>query len=371
MTRYNSLYFLSLLLVALLAYSCEDPKPAEKPKTDPPVVNTDTPGDDKEKPSIIETAITPKDSMLIKLTAYYAAIGSSTKGVGEYFSPTVSRYYSQEGISRTKVQQSIENTYKNFKKRTITIDPTSMKITEEDDGWWLEFGGTVEVTKVGESTPKVESFHNLFRFDQDYLIDEYGSYSVERDPARAFETRSLDGPTSAKAANPGLEDAILGIIKAMQAGDLSKVDAYLMPDHGIYLAIRPGAFDAVYQGKNLDEVLAYAPYFKEGIPGMGCPLEQGAVPGFSCETEDMFDKQGCFMSPLSGYSHISDMMANLNSYDVSDFSVSQIAKARAMEKLASRQVIQTREGLQMVLGQNAAGAWKLLVLDFARYSCGA
>mgnify|MGYP000297767972 CR=1 FL=1 len=161
------------------------------------------------------------------------------------------------------------------------------------------------------------------------------------------------------------------IAPALAAGNWEKLDSYLMPEHGLYLSLRPGAFDAVYHGESITNLMEYMPWYKGGIENFGCSPEQSDVPNFSCETAKMFSKQGCFLAPLKKYSRLSDMMANLNSYEVSDYSVSEIAKARKAEATAGYQLVHTREGLQIIFGKNAAGAWKLLVLDFSRFSCGA
>lgn len=370
MKKLSAYPVLILLLSILFIVACDDKPASNGPGTDKPPVDTVVNPVDPEPPQRTG-AITPKDSILSKLRAYYADLGNQAGDVGKYFSPNVSRYYSRENVNRASVEQSIKGTFKNFVSRNVTVDPASIKLTEEDDGWWAEFKGVVAYQKKGETSITEDDFHNLFRFDQDYLIDQYGSYSAERDPAAAFTTKEIDETPSAKAANPDLQSAIAGIISGLAQGDLEKVDSYVMPEYGLYLSTRPGAFDAVNHGTNYSELIGYIPFFKEGIKGLGCNPEESAMPTFSCDDDNMFSKKGCFMGPISDYKRISDLMANLNSYDVSDFSVSEIAKARKMEKAASIQVVQTREGLHIVLGQNPAGAWKLLVLDFSKYSCGA
>ena len=363
-----SAYPLLVFLLSLLLFAaCDD-----KPTTDKPVDDNPALEDTVVQEPIKRTgAITPKDSILSKLQAYYADLGNKSDDIGKYFSPTVSRYYSRENISRAEVQKSITGTYKDYDTRNVTVSPSSIKLLEEDDGWWADFKGEVVFQKKGQAQASSDEFHNLFRFDQDYLIDEYGAYSEDRDPAAAFSTKEIDETPSVKAANPNLNSTISGLVKALANGDLAKVDSYVMPEHGLFLALRPGAFDAVYHGTNYSEVIEYMPYFKEGIKGFGCNPKESDFPRFSCDSDDMFSEEGCFLAPIKGYKRISDLMANLNSYEVTDFSVSEIAKARKMEKAASMQLLHTREGLHVVLGQNDAGAWKLLVLDFSKFNCGA
>lgn len=369
MKKLSTSSLLSLLFAMLFVLACDDKPASNGNVTTPPKKDTVVATPDPEPPRRVG-AITPKDSILSKLRAYYTDLGNKAD-VGKYFSPTVSRYYSRENISREKVEQSIKGTYQNFDARTVTIHPASMELTEEDDGWWVVFKGVVAYRKKGENNTTEDNFHNLFRFDQDYLIDQYAAYSAERDPAAILDTRSVDETPAAKAASPDLQSAVIGIISGLAEGDLSKVDSYITPEHGLYLSTRPGAFDAVNHGSNYSELIHFIPFFKEGIKGLGCRLEAASMPVFSCDDINMFSKKGCFMGPVTDYKRISDLMANLNGYEVSDFSVSEIAKARKMEKAASIQVVQTREGLHIILGQNAAGAWKLLVLDFSKYSCGA
>ena len=361
---------ITILFAVLVIAACDNDKPADNTTTPPDITVNENGG---QEPVQQKAAITPKDSILSKLRAYYEALGNESGDVGTYFSPTVSRYFSRENISRSEVQKSIIGTYKTFESRIVMVDPNSIKLTEEDDGWWAEFKGSVAYMKSddGSTGATEDEFHNLFRFDQDYLIDQYGAYSQERDPAAAFQTRDLDATPSAKAANPDLQSTVRGISEALAAGNWEKLDSYLMPEHGLYLSLRPGAFDAVYHGESITNLMEYMPWYKGGIENFGCSPEQSDVPNFSCETAKMFSKQGCFLAPLKKYSRLSDMMANLNSYEVSDYSVSEIAKARKAEATAGYQLVHTREGLQIIFGKNAAGAWKLLVLDFSRFSCGA
>lgn len=373
MTNQANISYIGILLLAFTLMACGGESNSST-TTNPPITDqssTDSVVVMEPPTNTIKTTITPKDSVLKKLTAYYNALANKSDAVGEYFSPTVSRYFSRENISRIEAAKQVKGTYKSFSQRQVKVDPGSMKLTEEEDGWWVEFKGTVQYTKTGQNESSTDNFHNLFRFDQDYLIDQYGAYSKERDPAAAFETRSLDEPASKTAANPDLESAVAAIVSGLATGDFAKVDAYVTAEHGLYLAMRPGAFDAVYHGEGFDALLGYVPFFEKGIQGLRCNIEKSNIPNFSCDDINMFSKKGCFLAPVSDYKRISDLMVNLNSYEVTDYKVGEIAKARRMQKLASQQVVQTSESLQIVLGQDDSGAWKLLVLDFAKFNCGA
>ena len=312
------------------------------------IVDRDIPDDPQEK--------SPQDKVTEILQAYYHDLSAAQINEDEYFAPTVEKFFSSENLPRQKVAQSIRNGFSGFDSRDIKIYRESMVIEPNGDGYVAEFSGVSVVKRTGSEETERQEFKNRVTFNSDFEITRYeslGAPNTSRQTARSI-------PTQIQAAKE--------ILSALSSGKYEQAAKYIHPKIGYYFVTQPGAMSVPYKCSDLNTMVSYASWFKNGIPNLGTDLKEEALPGFNCG--DLFSKEGTFIAEVSDYSAISSLMGALNRAEVGNYDEKLIGDVKSLEKYITWQIIDTYSATSLLLG-NIDGKWYLLGIDIAAYDCSA
>ncbi|MEM6807356.1 MAG: hypothetical protein AAF696_38495, partial [Bacteroidota bacterium] len=184
------------------------------------------------------------------------------------------------------------------------------------------------------------------------------------------KSRSLE---AANASAPSSVDGAAGIAKTVleefKSGNFAKCKALIHPKYGFYMVGQPGAYSVPYHLNSFDEIFKKAPWLKKGTE-MYTNLQAEPIPEFTCEGDNYFAKEGCFITEVSGYRNLSELMKALRQAEFDEFGPDVIKRASQIEKLIKVEVVETKSGIAYYYGQEA-GKWYLFVIDTAQYGCSA
>lgn len=297
------------------------------------------------------------------LLAYYSDLSKEKLSDEKYFAERVEYFFGKRNITREEVIQSIRNGFASVENRTIQIDTVSIKIKQQKVQFVAEFSGQVKFTRASDQSLVDESFYNQVTFNDKLKIVRYESLEAHQDvtqkPANIFR-KAVSEPSQ----------AIIEFLDAWTNEDKEQINTFIYPQTGFYYITRPGAMDAIYQGKEFEAVFekAYTSWTRELLRKASCedPREE-SLPEYDCEN---FSKAGCFIAENTEYEKVSYLMDVLVKNDLAKFSNQEIQKAKKAESLISHQVVITSSTLSMCWGK-VDDKWYIIVLDIASYDCSA
>ena len=323
----------------------------------------------QEQPELIAAS----ENIKKQLTAYYSDLAREEINVADYYAPEVRTFFKQKGLSRDQIQKSLENGFQRVENRSLSLDENSLQITQDGDLYQARFSGNVSYTRSSDKSIVEESFSNQVTFNSNFEILSYESIDasqlvVKDEPSPGSPVKSVT-----KRRDPAGPEAFQGHLQAFlqywKANKNADIQTYIHPNIGFYYITRPGAMDAVYHGKNFEEVFkeAYTPWVPGLLKQISCKPKFEEIPEFDC---DGFSKEGCFVASLSSYSRASELMKALTQSEVGKFSKEMDLGVEKAEGMVSYQVIVTDQALSMSWG-TIQGKWYLLFLDVATYDCSA
>ncbi|MDB4285979.1 hypothetical protein N9933_01595 [bacterium] len=338
-------FFLTILFI----FGCGN----ETKTTKPVQQNPDTKVPDSPKEPTSEEQITKN------LLAYYQAIEGKEIDIDGYFAPIVERFYSQKNQRNDKVGAIIRNGYSRIQDRKITIDLASIDISSVGSNFEVDFQGHGSTLLSGETERKEEDFHNLFVFDQNYKIIQYGAFESPEGLTSKSNTSTLAGEA--------LSEVNKIISSELKKSNLAEADKCIHPGTGVIYLTKSGAFDAIYVCKTLADIPQYSPWMKESLKEIRCKIQLETVPKFDCED---FSKAGCFLDKTNNYNRISSVINSLQENELINLTDQQITQAKILEKQVQVQLVITEQGLALYFGK-IDGEWRLLVIDGAVFDCSA
>ena len=343
--------FLAVCVLSFLLIACDDgPPKTEKPATTAaqPAAPTSSAG------SSGSNEINVQDTILKQLQSYYRDLAAKKLQEDKYFSPILLRYYSQENKTREEVGAMIRRAFEGIERREITINPTSLNISQLGDDHEVRFSGSVKVRRTGETADQTEDFHNRFVFDKNFRIKVYDKDADVKSPQTQRNSQNSLDP-----------QAIQEIMASYSHADgIQESEA---PDAGIYYMKRSGAFEKGYHYDNPAQLMEDHPEVKTLLGEMSCEMKTAALPLFDC---DGFSKEGCFLDKISDYSRLSEVFKAMDEYDIEKVSPSEISTAQAAEKLITCQLTHTADGIALLFGK-VEGKWELIAIDASVFDCSA
>lgn len=338
--------------------SCGDEKSAQKQPenttNNAPTPVEQTSSEDQAKEKIVDI-----------LSAYYTDLAAEKLDEDKYFAPELEQFYSSKAIPREKVGKSIRNGFESVEDRHITFDPRTLRVQKAGDGYISEFSGESFHTRSSDGEKVNASFKNQVKFNKDFEIIAYGD-----NKSKSSQTsRSLPPKEASVSAVQQTSPMATTVLNEFKTGSFQKSPSYIHPKLGFYLIGQPGAYSVPYHLTSFEEVFKKAPWLKNGTD-MYNELKAESVPTFTCEGDDYFDKNGCFIEDSGNYSSLTGLMKALRQAEFDDFGPEAVNKAANIEKLVKIEVVETKSGTAFYYGEEA-GKWYLLIIDMASYNCSA
>ncbi|MEM6801833.1 MAG: hypothetical protein AAF696_10555, partial [Bacteroidota bacterium] len=225
------------------------------------------------------------------LSNYYTDLAAENLNEHEYFAPKLEQFFSSSDIPREKVGQSLRNGFKTVEDRHITFDPKSLRIQKTANGYESTFQGQSIHKRTSDGQQITADFSNKVGFNKDFQIIAYGG----ADDKAKQKSRSLE---AANASAPSSVDGAAGIAKTVleefKSGNFAKCKALIHPKYGFYMVGQPGAYSVPYHLNSFEEIFKKAPWLKKGTE-MYTNLQAEPIPEFTCEGDNYFAKEGCFI----------------------------------------------------------------------------
>lgn len=351
-----ALAFIFLLIFSLS--SCGDEKTSNNPpseqagKTSPQAETKDDETIAKEKIEDI-------------LSSYYTDLAAEKLDEDKYFAPELDQFFSSKSIAREKVGKSIRNSFDAIEDRHITFDPRTLRVEKTSKGYVTEFKGESIHTRSEDGQTVNSSFNNQVSFNEDFKIIAYG----DKKDNSAQTTRALPPKAESLTAIQQSQSMAKEVLKEFKTGAFNKTQSYIHPKYGFYLIGQPGAYSVPYHLRSFDEVFKKAPWLEKGTD-MYQDLKSESIPTFTCEGDNYFDKNGCFIEESGNYTSLTNLMKALRQAEFDDFGPEVVSKASNIERLVKIEVVETKSGTAFYYGEEA-GKWYLLVIDMASYNCSA
>ena len=362
----NNLFFLLLAVFMFNACQYVDQKATDEKPSDPP--HTGNSDIENQQNSSISDAISDR------LNAYYSDLSAENIEVNKYYAPTVNRFFNQSQLSREQISRSLQNGFESVENRSLSIDENSLQVSEEGSNYVATFSGRVDYTKSSDKKRVSESFKNQVTFNSELQIIGYESLaSTQEAKPSNLPRKQTSKESSSKLSTESEQDRfslrLSQFLQAWETGSRSKIQSFIDPQIGFYFINRPGAIDAVHQGKSFDEVFkkAYTPYAEKMLQDASCAAQFAPLPEFDCEG---FSKNGCFISETTSYNRASQIMKALTKSKVGKFSQQMDLEVSRVEKRVGYQVLITDQAISMGWGK-VNNQWYLLFLDIATYDCSA
>lgn len=307
-----------------------------------------------------------KEKIIDVLSNYYTDLASENIQEDKYFAPQLDEFFASKAISREKVAQSLRSSFDQVEDRHITFDPKTLRVEKTPQGYVGEFSGKSIHKRSSDGQTINSNFSNRVSFNQNFQITGYTGLDANkgqktRGLAPAKETR-----TSAVESTSSMAKIVL---QEFQTGNFKRCGGYIHPKYGFYLIGQPGAYSVPYHLTSFQEVFKKAPWLEQGTD-MHVDLKNEALPSFTCEGDNSFSKQGCFIQQRSQYKRLSELMRALRQAEFEEFGPKVVAKASNIEKLIKIEVVETKSGIAYYYGEDA-GKWYLMIIDMASYSCSA
>ena len=308
-----------------------------------------------------------REKIINILSDYYTDIAAEKLDADKYFAPEVEQFFGSKGISREKVGQSLKSGFETVEDRHITFDPSTLRITPTADGYESVFSGQTIHKRSNDGQQVNASFKNKVRFNKEFQIIAYaGADDKQTQNTRGLAPREEVSAPSGVSASQSLAKQVL---EEFKSGSFSRSKALIHPEYGFYLIGQPGAYSVPYHLTSFDDIFSKAPWLEKGTD-MYTDLKEEAIPNFTCEGDNYFDKDGCFIAPAKNFDNLSSLMRALRQAEFDEFGPAVINKAVNIEKLVKVEVVETKSGMAYYYGEDA-GKWYLLIIDMASYGCSA
>ena len=181
------------------------------------------------------------------------------------------------------------------------------------------------------------------------------------------QTRSLGSRNSPLATATDIANILLPEFKS---GKYTITPNYIHPRMGFYMLTKPGAYSVPYRLDKIEDMFKHAPWLKKGMEIQQVKAKQEALPVFTCEGDDMFDKTGCFIEEIQDYDAVSSLMKALIDAEFNIFNDQSIQEAQQIEQIVKVALIETGSSLALYFGESE-GKWYLLIVDMASFDCSA
>lgn len=303
----------------------------------------------------------PKARITEVLESYYQDLASEQLDESKYFASTLDRFFSSRDVARETVASSIRKGFETIESRSIELDPASISVSPNGDGFVADFKGTSRVTKNGESPSPPQAFHNRVSFNKEFLITSY-----EAAPSQATQSRQL-APNDG-GSGPSIEAVAKVLLPEFRTARFARTLQHIHPEKGYYLLTHPGAVSVPVHFQKIEDLFGQAPWLQKGMTSLSPTTTVGPLPEFDCG--DMFSKEGSFLNECPPYGEISELMATLSAYELGSYEQDQIDQAKDLEQYITHALIDTEEAIGFYFGQ-IEGQWYLLVIDIATYDCSA
>jgi len=213
------------------------------------------------------------------LLSYYNDLSKEKLSDEKYFAERVEYFFGKRNITREEVIQSIRNGFAGVENRIIQIDTESLKVQQQGGQFVAEFSGQVQFTRTSDQSLVNESFYNQVTFNDKLKIVRYESLEAQQDVTQnpaSISREAIQGPSQ----------AILDFLDAWHQEDKDQINTFIYPQTGFYYITRPGAMDAIYQGKEFEAVFekAYTSWTTELLRKASCEdPRQESLPEYDCE----------------------------------------------------------------------------------------
>ncbi|MFK7921839.1 MAG: hypothetical protein AB8H47_07770 [Bacteroidia bacterium] len=335
------IFFIALISTSIGLSGCSDSSPDE--------------GETKLEQSSETVQASAQDLITEKLTQYYGDLSNGQISAVDYYAPSVERFFNSENIPRTQIDRSLKTSIEQNPGRKLRLIPASVKTQEQGGAYIAEIAGIATKVDASGALISKDTFRNLIRFNEQIEIISYESM-----PAAA-QTRKLGVRYGEK------ETLINDLLLALKTGKLNAVTEGVHPDLGAYFIYKTGLFPAVERISalsDLNNILSGDLAFSK----MQTEASSSEIPAFDCDTE--FAKQGCFYQKLNEpFKGLSETMEFANQAE-KRIDESVLAQQEKIEQLVSYQVVDTKTGISLFLGESD-GRWYVFVIDLALYDCSA
>jgi hypothetical protein len=298
-----------------------------------------------------------KGEITARLSQYYDDLSQGQIETEKYYAPVVDRFFSSKNILVENVDRSLQNSIQSSQNRTLSLDPNSVKVEQDGDGYIVNLSGKAVFTDGTGKVGQEEEFYNRIRLNQELLITSYESAGAPDEKARQLAP-----------ANRNAQILASRLLPALQEGKYQTVGDCVHPEYGFYLIVKPGAMPAPIKMSSLEEIASEAPAFKNGLTQLARQTVEAELPGFDCD--EGFSKTGSFLAPVTDpYQGISELMAYANE-EKRTYESAQLTATRELEKQISWQLVDTQTATSYYFGE-FKGKWYLLAIDVSLYDCSA